>query len=274
MELEYGDKNRRRSKLYIAVGVLVALIVGGVVYVALNASSLVDTAEPAEMRTVVVALRDIAGRKPIEEGDVGTREVLADATNATAFTRVDEVLGRVSSVPIATDQLLTQNLLASTTEGQTFSILDPGEEFDASGPDLRAVSVTVADDRAVAGVLQPGQRVDLIATMPINPLIGQDPAEAEPTTADVMAGPSTKVTLQMLTILSRNGPIYILRSDLATAEKITELTAAGGAFSMVLRPDEDDRTAETEGSTLDTLIEEFDFPIPRPFDVEEARAAN
>jgi len=76
-------------------------------------------------------------------------------------------------------------------------------------------------------------------------------------------GPSTKVTLQSMTILARNGSIYILRSDLPTAEQIAELQAAGGQFSMALRPDQDDRTAKTDGSTIDTLIDEFHFPYPQ-----------
>lgn len=274
MELEYSDRNRRRSKVYIAVGVIVALIVGGVVFVALQASNLVGGTEPAEIRMVVVAVREIPGRKPIEEGDVATREVPADATNETAFARIDEVLGRVSGVPISTGQLVSRNLLASTTEGQTFSIIAPGETYDPAGPDLRAVSINVPDAQAVAGTLVAGQRVDLLVTMPINPLIGQTPEEAVATTTDLLPGPSTKVTLQQLTILSRNGTIYILRSDLVTAEKITELTAAGGVFSMVLRPDQDDRTASTEGSTLDSLIEEFGFPLPKPFDTAQEQAAN
>ncbi|MEO8510564.1 MAG: SAF domain-containing protein [Chloroflexota bacterium] len=274
MELEYSDRNSRRSKVYIAVGIIVALIVGGVVFVALQASDLVGGSQPAEIRTVVVAVREIPGRKPIEEGDVATREVPVDATNEAAFARIDEVLGRVSGVPISTGQLVSRNLLASTTEGQTFSIIAPGEEYDAEGPDLRAVSINVPDAQAVAGTLVAGQRVDLLVTMPINPLIGQTPEEADTTAADLLPGPSTKVTLQQLTILSRNGTIYILRSDLATAEKITELTAAGGVFSMVLRPDQDDRIASTEGSTLDSLIEEFGFPLPKPFDTTQDQAAN
>jgi hypothetical protein len=72
------------------------------------------------------------------------------------------------------------------------------------------------------------------------------------------------VTLQRLTILARNGSVYILRADLATAEKIAELTAAGGQFTFALRPDFDDRVAETDGSTLDRLMEEFGWPIPKP----------
>jgi Flp pilus assembly protein CpaB len=262
VELEYSDKNSRRSKVYIAVGVIIALIIGGVVFVALQSSALIGETE-VEMRTVVVAAREIPSRKAVEEGDVEMREVPADPTNATAFTRIDEVLGRVTGVPVATGQLLTQTVLASTSEGQTFSILEPGQEFDQAMPDLRAVSISVPDDRAVAGTLIAGQRVDLIATMTVNPPAADVDAEDQGVAATaVISGPSTKTTLQQLQILARNGALYILRTDLGTAEKISELTAAGAQFTLALRVDLDDREAETEGSTVDMLLEEYEFPAP------------
>jgi Flp pilus assembly protein CpaB len=273
MELEYSDKNSRRSKVYIAVGVITALLVAGTVFVALQANGLAGTPS-VEMREVVVATRDIPARKTIEEGDVSVRSVPADPTNETAFASLDEVLGRVAGIPVATGQLVTRNVLASTTEGQAFSILEPGQEFDPDGPHLRAVSVTVAAGNAVAGTLVPGQRIDLIATMAINPEVGQTPEEAEAQAAQYLPGPSTKVTFQAMTILARNGDIYILRADVATAEKIAELTAVGGTFTMALRPELDDREAETDGSTIDMLIDEFDFPVPVPPEFEERSAGN
>ena len=178
MELEYSDKNSKRSKLYIAVGVIMALMVAGIVFVALQASVL-TRGDDTVMRDVVVAARDIPSRKPIEEGDLVMRIVVADATNATAFTRIDEVLGRVSGVPILTGQMVSQNMLASSTSGQSYSILEPGQVYDPEGPDYRAVSISVPDDRAVAGTLVPGQLVDLIVTMAINPEVGQTAEEAE-----------------------------------------------------------------------------------------------
>ena len=271
MELEYSDKNRRRSKLYIAVGVIAALLVAGMVYVALQASGLTQDAT-VEMRSVVVAMQDIPARKAIEEADVAVREVPADETNATAFAALDDVLGRVVGIPVSAGQLMTSNVLASTTEGQTFSILDPGAEFDPNGPDWRAVSLSVEDGRAVGGTLVPGQRVDLIVTMPLNPEVGQTAEEADAQEATLVPGPSTKVTLQSVTILARTGAVYIVRADLETAEKIAELTAVGGTFTMALRPLEDERTADTEGSTVDTLVEEFGFPVPRPLEFETPAA--
>ena len=227
---------------------------------------------------MVVAARDIAARKPIEEGDVLTRDVLADPSNETAYVLIEDVLGRVSGVNISTGQLIFPNMLASSTSGQSYSIIEAGKKYDPNGPDLRAVSVDVADDHAVAGTLVPGQWVDLIVTLAINPELGQ-PAGASPSATPTpapgaspealpIAGPSTKVTIQRLSILSRNGTIYILRADLATAEQIAELQAAGGMFTLALRPDEDDRTAETAGSTLDRLLKEFGFPIPVAPDLE------
>lgn len=259
MEMEYTDRHSRRSKVYIIVGVIVALVVGAVVFVALRFSGL--TQEPAvEMREVVVAALEIPARKTIEEGDLQLRSLPADPTNAGAFTSTEEVIGRIASVPVSVGQILSPNLLASPVSGQEYSILEPGQEFDPDGPHVRAVSVTVPDDRAVGGTLQPGQRVDLIVTLQINPLAGVDTETVE---TDVVAGPTTKVTLQTVTILARNGGLYIIRTDIETAEKIAQLQAANGQFAFALRAEPDDRSAETEGSTLDRLIEEFDFPVPR-----------
>lgn len=271
MEIEYSDRNARRSKLYIGVGLIVALLVAGTVFVALQASSQLVARDP-DMRPVVVATRDIPARKAIEEGDVAVRTIPADPTNETAFVSLDQVLGRVTGLSVASGQLITRNVLASTTEGQTFSILDPNETFDPNGPDLRAVSLTVEAANAVAGTLVAGQRVDLIVTMAINPEVGLTPDQAAAQQSRYIPGPSTKVTLQSLTILARNGDLYIVRTDVATAEKIAELQAVGGTFTMVLRPEVDDRVADTPGSTVDQLIEEFGFPVPVPPELDGRRA--
>ena len=267
MELEYSDRNSRRSKVYIAVGIIVALLVAATVFIALQASGLTGDAE-VELRQVVVAAVEIPGRKSIEEADVVMRNVPVDPMSDAALVSLDQALGRIAAVPITPGQLITPNLLASTDEGATFSILPPGEEFSDSMPDLRAVSMTVPDDRAVGGTLVPGQPVDLIATLNVTPVqdetatpeASEEPAPSEG--GNPVAGPSTKTTLQQLDILSRTGSLYILRTDLATAEKITELQAAGAQFTFVLRATEDERTAETEGSTLDRILEEFGFPAP------------
>ena len=271
MEFEYTDTNKRRAKLYIGVGLVIALVAAGSVFLVMRQATAGNA--KVERRDVVVAIRDIPGRKPIEEGDVAVRSVVADVTNESAYKRIDEVLNRVSGVPISAGQLITRNVLASAAAGQEFSILEPGASFDPKGPDWRAVSVSVPDDRAVAGLLQPGQRVDLVVTMPVNPELGPTPNPSATPTEAIVPGPSTKVTLQALTILARNGSMYILRADLGTAEQIAELQAAGGQFALALRAEEDGRTAKTLGSTIDMLLQQFGFPVPRPPDFGKVSAS-
>lgn len=271
------DRTRRRSRMMIIGGGVIALLVGGTVLASLLFVNQVTKEDEPVMRTVVTAARDIPGRKPIEESDLVMRTVIDDPSVASAFTRIDEVLGRVSSVSIPSGQVVTRNLLASSTTGQTFSILIPGEKFDENGPDMRAVSVTVPDAMAVGGTIQAGHRIDLVATITFNPQLtvlqpdaGDTDEEAapSPTGAPLIPGPTTRTTLQNITVLERAGPVYILRADLNTAEKLGELIAAGAQFMMVLRPDEDERMATTDGSTLETLVDEFGFLPPKapPFD--------
>ena len=274
MEPNY-DRTRRRSRMLIIGGGLIALVVSGTVLAALLFVGRAANDAP-EMRAVVTTARDIPGRKPIEEADVQMRMIAVDPSIETAFTRIDEVLGRVSGVSIPVGEVVTANLLASTTTGQTFSIIGPGEEFHDDGPDLRAVSVTVPDPMAVGGAVVAGQRIDIVATITFNPQLAGEPASAETdddatpaaTDAAFIPGPTTRTTLQNMTVLERNGAVYILRADLNTAEKLGELIAAGAQFMIVLRPEQDDRIATTEGSTLETLVDEFGFLPPKapPFD--------
>ena len=104
MELEYSDKNSRRSKVYIGVGIIVALLV------AAPSSSPSRRAgstprRDVEMRDVVVATRDIPARKAIEEGDVIVRTVAADPTNETAFSVARRGPRAGRRRPVATGQL-------------------------------------------------------------------------------------------------------------------------------------------------------------------------
>ncbi len=250
----------RRAKLIMGTGVVMALVAAFTVFAVLQGGGTNAAEQAVPMREVVIAAQDIAQRQPIEEAHVAVRSIPADDTNVNALVNPADVIGRVSHVPIPAGQVITSNLLASTATGG-FEV-----EADPNGPHLRAVSVMVPPDRAAGGTIDAGQRVDLIVTLPIENVAGAGTTGAtgdEASTA--LSGPSTKTTLQNVTVLAREaGDVYILNADITMAEEIAEMQAAGGQFTLVLRPDGDDRTAETRGSTLDALIERYGFPIPAP----------
>jgi Flp pilus assembly protein CpaB len=260
------QRKRRRSKMIIAAGAFIALVVAAVVFLALQAGGVPAAEQAITKADVVVAAQEIQARRPIEPADLTMASVVLDQTNTRAYRSMDDVVGRVSAVSIPAGQLVTPNLLASATSNQGFSFGDPAS-YDPEGPANRAVSIQVTDARAVAGTIEPGQRVDVIATVRVTPTGGGDTGVdggaggAQP--GDLTAGPTTKVTLQNVSVLSREADIYILLVDLEQAEQIAEIQAAGGEFAMALRPDVDDRVAETEGSTLDSIIEQYGFPPPR-----------
>ena len=166
MEMEYHDDTKRR-KVFIVLGVVLAVVAGGAAFFLVNQAQTAGNAAVAT-RQVVVAARDLPVRTVIEASDVTVRSVPEDPSVATAYTTPEEVVGRITGAPILFQQAFTPNLLTSTTAGSGFSILGPEETIAPDSPVWRAVAVYVPDERAVAGQIQIGQRVDLLLTAGIN----------------------------------------------------------------------------------------------------------
>lgn len=271
MEMEYHHEGRRR-KVLIVLGVVLAVAAGGAAFFLVNQAQNAGTGVVAT-RDVVVAARDIPARTVIQSSDLTIRAVPDDPSLAVAVTSPEDAIGRITGVAILFQQPISPNLLASAVAGGQFSILGPEETISPDSPAWRAVAVNVPDDRAVAGQIQIGQHVDLFMTAQINVTVPLAAAGAAPapspqpsaSTAPYYTDKSTKITYQDLTILARNGTLYILRVDIAQAEEISHLQAAGNAqFSLVLRPDGDDRVVDTEqlGETTNRIIEKYGLPIP------------
>ena len=180
----------------------------------------------------MVAIRAIPARQAIVAEDVTVREVPLDDTNAAGVaTDVQQVIGRIPAVSILQGQLVTTNMLASSSEGGQFSILGPDESVSPDSEAWRAVSLTVSDDLAVGGLLKAGQTVDVFVTAIVT--VPTELAES----GKYMTDRSTKITYQNVLILAREGAFYIIRASLPVAEEIAHLQAVGSAtFSMALRP--------------------------------------
>jgi Flp pilus assembly protein CpaB len=214
------------------------------------------------MVAVVVAAREITARKPIEAGDVALRTVPQDVTNAAAFTTIAEVVGRISGVTVPTGQLVTKNLLASSAVGGQFSILKPEETVGPDSPYWRAISITVPDERAVAGLVQVGTTVDVFLTATVNV------PESLLAEGKYYTDKTTKIAYQNMEILARTGTFYIVRAPLQVAEEIEHLQATGNAtFSIALRPGEDTRIADTSklGETTNLIITRYGLPVPEMY---------
>ena len=262
MEMEYKDPSRR-GRWIVVVGVVLAIAAGGAAFYVINQAQQQAGHAGLQKVTVVVALQTIAARKIIETGDVTVREVPLDDTNAQGIvSTVDKVVGRVAAVTILQGQMVMTNLLASSSEGGQFSVLAPNETPAPDGMPWRAISLTVPDDRAVGGLLQPNQTVDVFVTATVNVLTDSSaglPKEGWYTDK------STKLSYQDMLILAKSGTFYILKAPLDVAEEISHLQASGSAaFSLALRPDVDTRLVDASilGTTTNKVIVRYGLPIP------------
>ncbi|HZC33700.1 MAG TPA: Flp pilus assembly protein CpaB, partial [Candidatus Bathyarchaeia archaeon] len=224
MEMEYRDPSKR-GRWIVVIGVILALAAGGAAFYVINQAQQKAGQGSLETVSVVVAVQPIAARKPVEAADVTVRQIPIDDTNADAIAirKPEDVIGRVLAVTVFQGQMLTQNMLASTTTGGQFSILEPGETVAPDSEAWRAVSMTVPDDRAVGGLLAPGMTVDVFLSVQVN--VPQDLLAAGKYYTDK----ATKITYQNMVILAKTATSYVMKATLAQAEEIAHLQASGNA---------------------------------------------
>ncbi len=263
MEMEYKDPSRR-GRWIVLLGVILAVVAGGAAFYLINTAQQQAGQSGLKFTQAVVAARAIPARKPIEADDVALRtDIPLDGTNAEGvITDPAQVVGRILAVDVQPGQLVTTNLLASTTAGGQFSILKPDETVAPDSEAWRAVSLTVPDDRAVGGLLGPNMTVDVFVTASVNV------PQAVLSQGTYYTDQSTKITYQDMLVLARQGSSYVVKATLPVAEEINHLLAAGNAqFSLALRPDADTRVLDLSGlgATTNRIIQRYGLPVPETY---------
>jgi Flp pilus assembly protein CpaB len=261
----YRDPTRSRGRMFIIVGLVIALMAGGLAFVALR--SVISSAETPQTRSVVVAARAIAPAAVITDADVALRSVSADSTTTVALTRKEDAVGRVSAIGIVAGQVVMPGMLASAASGDKIAIippdlLAPGETLDPNAPAMRAISITVPDDRAVGGLIGVGQHVDIMVTI----MVEAPSADPNTGTGVFVSAPATNIGFQNVVILGKTATMYILRVDAQTGIEIEHLAASGAAqFSLALRSSADSRPIDpvNYGATTNQIIKDHDIPLPR-----------
>lgn len=267
MEMEYKD-NSRRGKFVIILGVVLAVVAGAASFYLINQAQ--QSAGQGELQkvAVVVAAQVIPARTPIQPGALVVREIpLDEATQAGIVTDPKQLAGKVLAIPVAIGQPIYSNMIASAAGQSGFSILGPDETVAPDSEAWRAISITIPDDRAVAGLLVAGQTIDIFMTATMTVPVTTEPVGVY--YSDLV----TKITYQDMVILARAGSQYILKTSLAVAEEINHLMAAGTvSFSAALRPDQDIRYADVTklGATTNRILQKYGLPFPAVYPAPSA----
>jgi pilus assembly protein CpaB len=146
--------NRSRLLMIGGLALAVGLLVAFSVYNKLRTSPGSNSSE-REVRVVVAADDVLVGVK-LDAHDVRVISLPQSAAPPGAFSDPSKVLGRGAVLPIGKGEFILPSKLAALNAGGGLPSLIP--------PGMRAVSVRVNDVVSVAGFVQPGTRVDVLAT--------------------------------------------------------------------------------------------------------------
>ena len=255
------DRSKRRARLVLIVGILIAVLAGGMTYVA-SSGSKSDAPPPVETKEILVAARDLPARSALTAADVKVVKYPVDLAPATALTKPEEVIGKIAQQALAAGEPILPGKFAAAGAA-SFTVFPPnaqppaGQPIAPGTPDYRAMSITVADALAAGGAVQVGDIVDVLFTFSLDPtkyFTGTDPNRLP----DI----SSKIVLQNIPVIARTLSVYTIRTDAQTAEQIGYLGAAGGTMSFLLRAGQDQRQASTAGVTFAAAFRKFSFPVP------------
>ncbi len=203
------NPGRARAGLFLVGSLLLALVAAGLVFriIKKNQDQLAEAQKPADTVDIVVAARDLLVGMPISEDDVTVVQLVPGIVpDASTFSTLEDVVGRTPRERILASEPIRDERIARPDAGIGLNaIVQPGK---------RAMTVSTNTEDAVAGLLQPGNFVDIIVT--IKP---EDPTAA---TAKWV----TDTILQSIRVLAVGGS---LNDPLVkpTAEKKVVNTAEG-----------------------------------------------
>jgi len=254
---------RYRHLLLLGAALVAALFASVIAYRVLQKRA--DRSDVAtETRPVVVALVDLSPGREIQKEQVTVTPFLSRSLPAeSVFASAEELAGRVVLSPIRLGEpVFRSRVTGPGAAGGGVSVLVPVGK--------RAMAVRVDKIIGVSGFIQPGNKVDVLVTLP-------SPAENGATI--------TKIVLENMNVLAagtdvekRPGSEKVVPVDVITlevtpmeAEQLT-LAASSGRIQLALRNLKDTEMVRTSGSTVERLLDSYTLyeeerpqaPSPRP----------
>jgi pilus assembly protein CpaB len=270
---------RRKGYVWLALGLILALVAGAVVFIAMRRATTVSPVVQEEPKTeVVVTTRDIPLGAVIRGDDVELQEVLTESVTKDTLLRPDEAMGKMTTVRLVSGEMLLANrLIEPTKELAEAAKLGKGLAFTIEEGHV-VMAFPVVDLMSNLGILEPGDRVDIFCSLEVV----EEIAEEEETLAGegVLAGLVTFSSLQNLEITALVMPpgtdtssteevgvraepeAILLALDPQDALVLKHLIDAGGIIDIVLRAPTDQQLFETQPVNIEYLIDRYRIRIP------------
>jgi pilus assembly protein CpaB len=269
--------NRSRLLMIGGLALAVGLLVSYTVYNRLR--SFAGSSSNERGLPVVMAADDIQVGAKLDAHDVHVVTLPQSAVPPGAFSGTTQVLGRGAILPISKGEFILPSKLAALNAGAGLPSMIP--------PGMRAVSVRVNDVVSVAGFVQPGTRVDVLAT-------GNQGGGNERQTITVLENVAVIAVggslLERLAAGEQNAPVITLLVSPDDAQKLA-LASQEGRIQLALRNPLDtkkggiaatrtsslypgDKPATTEPKPkIRKMAAKGPAPAPAPYQVEMIRGS-
>ncbi len=255
------DRSRRRARLVLIVGLLFAVGAGATTFFVANTAKS-EAPAPIPTSSIIVAAREIPPKTQITAADLKLVKMNTEVVPPAALTKTDDIVGKITITSISIGEPILATKLGSAN-GATFVVF-PSDALESNGaikvsaPNYRAMSITVTDAQAAGGAIQPGDVVDVLFSFNFDPGKYLINPNATRNGTDI----SARIVLERVPILARNLAVYTIRTDAATAERISWLQASGGVMQLLLRGPKDERATGTTGATFKSVAPVFRFEVP------------
>lgn len=251
---------RRAGCIWIAAGAVLALLAGALAFWAIfRAASQPIAGQPREPTVdVVVASRALGVRELIAADAVELRQAPASVVPETALRRVEDALGRITLVPLASgEMILSGHVISPTVKGEYYAFtMDAGKV---------AMAFPATDLMSRNNLLQPGDHVDLLFSIEVEEQEAQTGALV---TFSALQNLEIAAIVQPKAGAAQAGqeagrPLaIILTLDPQDALVLKHLQDRGGWVDIVLRAPGVEERFETKPVQLDYIFDRYTIRIP------------
>jgi len=183
-------------------------------------------AQQNEKTTVVYAVKDIGEGDVIAQDAVEERQVLKDKAPVDACVSASSIVGQTAAYPIAKETVMTAHAI------KTAQVVTG---FDSKVKDgMRACTIAIDANAGVAGFVQPGSHVDIIAITGNNETTKAAPVMSD---VEVVASGTTYTKVAGQQAANAAGSVTLLVSPQDANKLIKAATAA--KLYLTLRNDKD-----------------------------------
>ena len=239
---------KHRSLLVLGIAVVIALVSSLMAYRWLQTKGKAREKVVVETQPIVVTVVDLTWGTVLAREMLNSTTVLKTSFPGGGFSDPSTLVGRVLISNLKAGEPIFESKLAPTTikAGGVAAIITPTK---------RAIAVKVDKTIGVAGFIHPGNRVDVLVSLPASAGKG-------------LSEPVTKIILENMLVLTvgpeietkgkepSNVDVITLEGTPEEAEKIA-LASVEGKIQLALRNFGDSGIATTKGTTIPTLLTSY-----------------